>query len=196
MSASEQRYPVLRTKVDTSGETFAQNREQNLASVAKLDQALAKSREGGGEKYVERHLGKGKLLPRQRIELLLDRDAHFLEIAPVAGHNVRGHATGASLVGGVGVVSGVECMISASEATVKGGAISELGVAKTMRLAEIAEQNRLPSISLMESAGADLPNQSKIFVPGGRGFRDLTRRSEARTPTVCLVFGSSTAGGA
>ena len=196
MSASEQRYPVLRTKVDTSGETFAQNREQNLASVAKLDQALAKSREGGGEKYVERHLGKGKLLPRQRIELLLDRDAHFLEIAPVAGHNVRGHATGASLVGGVGVVSGVECMISASEATVKGGAISELGVAKTMRLAEIAEQNRLPSISLMESAGADLPNQSKIFVPGGRGFRDLTRRSEARTPTVCLVFGSSTPGGA
>ena len=196
MSGSEQRYPVLRSKVDANSDGYAQNRQQNLASIAKLDEALSKSREGGGEKYVQRHVDKGKLLPRQRIELLLDRDAHFLEVAPLAGHKVRGHATGASLVGGVGVVSGVECMISASEATVKGGAISELGVAKTMRLAEIAEQNRLPSISLIESAGADLPNQSKIFVPGGQGFRDLTRRSEARTPTVCLVFGSSTAGGA
>src|SRR5690606_10186354 len=102
----------------------------------------------------------------------------------------------ASIVGGVGVVSGVECMISASEATVKGGAISELGVVKTRRLAEIAEQNRLPSINLIESAGADLPNQSKIFTPGGAAFRELTQRSKARTPTICLVFGSSTAGGA
>src|SRR5690606_29181844 len=102
----------------------------------------------------------------------------------------------ASIVGGVGVVSGVECMISASEATVKGGAISELGVVKTRRLAEIAEQNRLPSINLIESAGADLPNQSKIFTPGGAAFRELTQRSKARTPTLCLVFGSSTAGGA
>ena len=196
MHASEERYSVLRTKVDAKSETYAANRELNLRSIAKLELALAKSREGGGEKYVARHLAAGKLLPRQRIELLLDRDAHFLEVAPLAGYAVRGHAPGASIVGGVGVVSGVECMITSSEATVKGGAINELGVVKTHRLADIAEQNRLPSISLIESAGADLPNQSKIFVPGGRGFRDLTRRSAARTPTVCLVFGSSTAGGA
>jgi acetyl-CoA carboxylase carboxyltransferase component len=196
MNASEERYSVLRTKVDAASETYAKNRELNLASITKLEQALAKSREGGGEKYVARHLAAGKLLPRQRIELLLDRDAHFLEVAPLAGYQVRGHAPGASIVGGVGVVSGVECMVSSSEATVKGGAINELGVAKTRRLADIAEQNRLPSINLIESAGADLPNQSKIFVPGGRGFRDLTRRSAACTPTVCLVFGSSTAGGA
>lgn len=196
MQPQEQRYPVLGTKVDRGGETFTQNREANLASVDKLAAALAKSREGGGEKYVQRHKDKGKLLPRERIELLLDRDAHFLEVAPLAGHGVRGHATGASIVGGVGVVSGVECMVSASEATVKGGAISELGVTKTMRLSEVAEQNGLPSINLIESAGADLPNQSKIFVRGGKGFYDLTRRSEQRAPTVCLVFGSSTAGGA
>ena len=116
--AHEQRYPVLRSKVDADADGYRQNREQNLASLAELDKALAKSREGGGEKYVTRHVQAGKLLPRQRIELLLDRDAHFLEIAPLAGHQVRGHAPGASIVGGVGVVSGVECMITASEATV------------------------------------------------------------------------------
>ncbi len=196
MHPQEQRYPVLATQVDRGGETYAQNREANLASLEQLDAALAKAREGGGDKYVQRHRDAGKLLPRERVELLVDRDAHFLEVGALAGYGVRGHAPGASIVGGVGVVSGVECMISASEATVKGGAISELGVVKTHRLAEIAEQNGLPSISLIESAGADLPNQSKIFVPGGRGFRDLTRRSEQRAPTVCLVFGSSTAGGA
>jgi len=191
-----QRYPVLPTRVDTADETYRSNRDANLASLEKVDKALAASREGGGEKYVQRHLDAGKLLPRQRIELLLDRDSHFLEVAALAGHKVKGHKAGASVVGGIGVVSGVECMISASESTVNAGAISELGVTKTGRLSDIAESNGLPSINLIESAGADLPNQSKIFVRGGRGFRDLTRRSQLRAPTVCLVFGSSTAGGA
>ncbi len=129
--------------------------------------------------------------------MLLDRDSHFLELCALAGHGMRGGiTTGASIVGGVGVVSGVECLITASESTVKGGAINELGVKKTSRLSDIAEENGLVSVSLIESAGADLLNQSKIFVPGGKGFRDITRRSRARLPTVCLVFGSSTAGGA
>src|SRR5688500_9478546 len=193
---AEQRYPVLRTKVDASSDVYRANRDANLASIAKLDAALARSREGGGEQYSARHLAAGKLLPRQRVEMLLDRDSHFLELCPLAGFAVMGHAPGASVVGGVGVVSGVECMISASEATVKGGAISEHGMQKSGRLAHVADQNGLPSINLIESAGADLPNQSKIFTLGGRGFRDLTRRSERRLPTVCLVFGSSTAGGA
>jgi acetyl-CoA carboxylase carboxyltransferase component len=128
--------------------------------------------------------------------MLLDRDSYFLEIGALAANGMSGQTPGAGIIGGVGVVSGVECMITASEATVKGGAVSELGVQKNARLSDIAEKNRLPSINLVESAGADLPNQSKIFVPGGRGFRDLTRRSEHCAPTVCLVFGSSTAGGA
>ena len=191
-----QAYPVLRSRVDLRSEIAQKNREANLASLAKLDKALAKSREGGGEKYNARHQEAGKLLPRERVERLLDRDAWFLELAPLAGLDIQGHAPGASVVGGIGVVSGVECMITASEATVKGGAMSEYSVIKSGRLSDVAEQNGLPSISLIESAGADLPNQSKIFVPGGRGFRDLTRRSEERAPTVCLVFGSSTAGGA
>ena len=196
MSAAVQQFPVLQSSIDSSDETFRANAEANAESIARLDELLAESRAGGGEKYVERHRKRGKLLPRERIELLLDRDSHFLELCPLAGVGVAGHAPGASIVAGIGVVSGVECMVSASESTVKGGAINEFGVTKTRRLAEIAGHNWLPSISLTESAGADLPNQSKIFVRGGQGFRDITRSSKLRRPTVCLVFGSSTAGGA
>ena len=194
--SAEQEYPQIRSRVDVKGPQFTEQRDANLQALQALEPAFDKARGGGGAKYVQRFRDKGKLLPRERIEALLDRDAHFLEVCPLAGHDVRGHHTGASIIGGVGVVSGVECMITASDATVKGGAINELGVQKSARLSEIADQNGLPSINLIESAGADLPNQSKIFVPGGRGFRDLTRRSKARLPTVCLVFGSSTAGGA
>ncbi len=188
---------VLPSRIDPQSELFEQNRAANLARLAEVDAAQARAREGGGEKYVQRHLSRGKLLPRQRVELLLDRDGWFLELCPLAGHKVGGGVrTGASIVGGVGLVSGVECLISATESTVKGGAMNEYSVLKSRRLAEVAEQNGLPTVNLIESAGADLPNQSKIFVPGGQGFRDLTRASKARQPTVCLVFGSSTAGGA
>ena len=189
-------YPVIRTKVDRRAEIYQKNYAENLGELEKLDKALAESRAGGGEKYTNRHKASGKLLPRERIELLLDRDSYFLELCPLAGYDVPGHKTGSAVVGGVGLVSGVECMVTASESTVKGGAVTELGVVKSQRLGQIADQNRLPAIALIESAGADLPNQHKIFVPGGRSFRGLTRRSERRVPSICLVFGSSTAGGA
>ncbi len=187
---------ALGSRVDTRGEAYAANREENAKTLAAYAKIVAKARAGGGEKYVQRFRDRGKLLPRERVELLLDQDAPFLELCPIAGHDIRDQSTGAAIIGGVGVVGGVECMITASDATVKGGAVSELGVAKSARLADIAEQNALPTVSLIESAGADLPNQSKIFLPGGRGFRDLTQRSKQRATTVCLVFGSSTAGGA
>ncbi|MBX3249356.1 MAG: acyl-CoA carboxylase subunit beta [Myxococcales bacterium] len=192
----EQRYPVLPTRVDRRGETFTANRDAALAALEELTKHFAKATEGGGEKYNQRHVERGKLLPRQRIELLLDRDSPFLEIAALAGVGVTGETPGTAVVGGVGRVSGVECVVVASEATVKGGAITPMTMVKTGRLSEIAEQNGLVGVSLIESAGADLPNQDKIFVPGGAGFRSLTQRSEQRIPTVCLVFGSSTAGGA
>ncbi len=192
----EQRYPVMRSKVDPKSETFQSNQSGNLAALEEVGEALSKANGGGGEKYVERHLSRGRILPRQRLEMLLDRDSYFLEIAPLAGHAMKGEVSGSAVVGGVGVVSGVECCLVASEATVKGGAITPISMLKTGRLAEICEQNRLPGISCIESAGADLPKQDQIFVPGGAGFRHLTQRSEARIPTVCLVFGSSTAGGA
>ncbi len=193
---SSQHYPALTTRVDRHSPEYTENLRANTESLAKLGAALAESRAGGGEKYVARHRQAGKLLARERIERLLDPGSYFLEVCPLAGYGVSGHAVGASNVSGIGVVSGVECAIGATDPTVKGGAVNEFGMIKTGRLADIAEQNRLPSISLIESAGADLPNQHKIFVHGGAGFRHLTRRSEARIPTVCLVFGSSTAGGA
>jgi acetyl-CoA carboxylase carboxyltransferase component len=145
---------------------------------------------------VQRHLQRGKLLPRDRVEMLLDEGSYFLEIAPLAGYGMENESPGAGLIGGIGLVSGRQCLITANEATLKGGAISEVGLWKTRRLAEIALQNRLPCISLVESAGADLPVQSRIFVPGGASFRDITRRSKERIPTIAIVFGSCTAGGA
>ena len=188
---------VLPTRVAPRSDAFRANAETNRDAVATLESALAASRAGGGPKYVQRHLERGKLLPRERIERVLDRDSYFLELCPLAGHGIgAGVKSGASVVAGIGLVSGVECLVSASEATVKGGAMNEYSVLKTHRLADIALENRMPAISFIESAGADLPNQSKIFVPGGRAFRDLTRRSQQGLPTICLVFGSSTAGGA
>jgi acyl-CoA carboxylase subunit beta len=192
----EQPYPLLQSRVDPRSPDFRSNVEANTASLAKLSKALVEATVGGGEKYTSRHKAAGKLLPRERIELLLDRDSYFLELCPLAGIGVPGHTVGAAFIGGIGKVSGVEVLITANDSTVKGGAISEMTAWKSGRCNDIATQNRLPSISLIESAGADLPNQSKIFVPGGRGFRDLTQRSEQRIPSICLVFGSSTAGGA
>ena len=192
----QQPYPVIASRVDRRSEEFEANEAANRAAVDKLRAALVEATLGGGDKYTSRHKAAGKLLPRERIELILDRDSYFLELCALAGHGVPGHTPGASMVGGIGRVSGVECLITASESTVKGGAISEMTAWKSGRFNDIAEANRLPSISMIESAGADLPNQSKIFVPGGRGFRDLTRRSQLKIPTICLVFGSSTAGGA
>lgn len=194
--AHRQRFPVLRSQVSLRDPQFQKNREENQATIARLDAALAKARDGGGAKNNAKHLAAQKLLPRERVERLLDRGSYFLELAPLAGYEVSGHVPGSSLIGGVGVVSGVECLITSTEATVKGGAMNELSVLKGHRLADVAEQNRLPTLSCVESAGADLPNQAKIFTLGGRSFRDLTRRSKQGAPVVCLVFGSSTAGGA
>jgi acetyl-CoA carboxylase carboxyltransferase component len=186
----------LRSNINPRSDLFRANYDAMLARVQRLSAELERANQGGGEKYNQRHLARGKMLPRERIEALLDEDSYFLEVAPLAGLGVEGVTPGAGVVGGVGVVSGVECLITASESTVKGGAVNEVGMWKSGRLAQIGEQNRLPSISLIESAGADLPQQSKIFVPGGRGFRDITRRSRDRIPSICVVMGSSTAGGA
>lgn len=166
------------------------------SSLERLRAELKRSTEGGGEKYVKRHIERGRLLPRDRVEMLLDESSYFLEIAPLAGIGMENEFPGAGVIGGIGLVCGRECLIIANEATAKGGATGEAGLWKNARLADIALQNRLPVILLVESAGADLPQQSKIFVAGGRGFREITRRSKLRLPTISIVFGSSTAGGA
>src|SRR5882724_4953589 len=185
----------IRSAIDPQSESYRANYSAMSAAVDRLRIELNRSTEGGGEKYVQRHLERGKLLPRERVEMLLDEGSYFLEIAPLAGIGMD-DIPGARVIGGIGLVSGRECMIIANEATAKGGSTGEAGLWKNRRLAEIALENHLTSILLVESAGADLPVQSKIFVPGGRGFRDITRRSKLRIPTVAVVFGSSTAGGA
>ncbi|MGH3362930.1 MAG: carboxyl transferase domain-containing protein, partial [Nocardioides sp.] len=171
------------------------NREAMLTKLADLDAEHAKAVTGGGEKYVERHHARGKLLPRERIELLVDPGSAFLELSPLAGWG-SDFTVGASVVTGIGVIEGVECLITANDPTVKGGASNPWTVKKIFRASQIAEENGLPTIALVESGGADLPTQKEIFIPGGKLFRDLTRASARRQPTIALVFGNSTAGGA
>jgi acetyl-CoA carboxylase carboxyltransferase component len=186
---------VLTSALDPVGEAYAARRAAMLAKLAELDAEHAKAVAGGGPKYVERHRKRGKLPARERIELLLDPDSPFLELSPLAAWG-SDFAVGASVVTGIGVVEGVECVITASDATVRGGASNPWTVAKSFRAADIALENRLPLINLVESGGADLPTQKDIFIPGGRIFRDLTRLSAAGIPTIALIFGNSTAGGA
>ncbi|MCD0449236.1 acyl-CoA carboxylase subunit beta [Actinocorallia sp. API 0066] len=187
---------ILGSAIDTSSAEYTGDRAAMVAALAELDALGATVVGAGGEKTVARHRSRGKLLARERVDLLVDEDAPFLELSAFAGAHEEGEQPGARLITGVGQVSGVECVIVANEATVKGGSISPSAVAKQLRALEIADRNRLPVVSLVESGGADLPRQTDIFIPGGRSFRDLTRLSAQGVPTIALVFGSSTAGGA
>jgi len=187
--------PVLADRLDRHTPEAAANRAAALEQLATLEAQLDTVRAGGGEKYVARHHSRGKLLPRERIELLLDRDAPFLELSPLAAYG-SAFPLGASVVTGIGVVEGVECMLVANDPTVRGGASNPVTSKKVGRAMDIARENRLPLVNLVESGGADLPTQAEIFIPGGRLFRDLTQLSAAGIPTVALVFGNSTAGGA
>ncbi|MZD09060.1 acyl-CoA carboxylase subunit beta [Streptomyces sp. SID5785] len=186
---------VLASALDTRSDDYAAHRAALLDKLSALDAEHEKAIGGGGPKYVERHRGRGKLLARERIELLLDPDTPFLELSPLAAWG-SDHTVGASLVTGIGVVEGVECLITANDPTVRGGASNPWSLKKALRANEIAHANRLPCVSLVESGGADLPSQKEIFIPGGAIFRDLTRLSAAGIPTVAVVFGNSTAGGA
>ena len=187
--------PVLTSEIDTTSETYLHNRDVQSAAVASLDEQLALAAAGGGERYVTRHHERGKLLARERIELLLDRDAPFMELSALAAWGTRFNV-GAAIVTGVGVVSGIECMIIAHDPTVRGGTMNPLTLRKNLRALDIAKVNRLPVVYLVESGGADLPTQSDLFVDAGRIFQNLTELSAMGIPTVSLVFGNSTAGGA
>ncbi len=175
--------------------TRGANREAMEARLADLATEHAKAVAGGGEKYVARHHARGRLMPRERIELLVDEGSAFLELSPLAGWG-SDFTVGASIVTGIGVVEGVECVITANDPSVKGGASNPWTVRKAFRAHQVAEENGLPTIALVESGGADLPTQKEIFIPGGKTFRDITRSSAAKLPTIALVFGNSTAGGA
>ena len=188
--------------VDTGSAAFIANREAMLTALSEIQSLQQKVAAGGGSDDLEknartiaRHRKRGKLLPRERIAYLLDASSAFLELSPLAGWGTQ-DPLGAGLVTGIGTINGTECMIIANDPTVKGGAQGPTAVRKGLRAMDIAAENRLPLVSLTESAGADLPQQAEIFVPGGASFKKLTQLSAAGIPTVTMVFGSSTAGGA
>jgi acetyl-CoA carboxylase carboxyltransferase component len=187
--------PILSDALDTAGQAYGANRSAMLDQLARHDEQLAVATGGGGANYVERHRKRGKMLARERIEAMLDPASPFLELSPLAAWG-SAFPVGAALVTGIGVVEGVECMFVANDPTVRGGASNPFTMRKNLRALEIARQNRLPLINLVESGGADLPTQSEIFIPGGQTFRDITQLSSMGIPTVAVVFGNSTAGGA
>lgn len=186
---------ALRSTLDPHGTDFTQAAAAMLDKLADIEAEHSKALAGGGPRYVDRHHDRGKLTARERIELLVDRDSAFLELSPLAGYGSAYHV-GASMVSGIGVVEGVECMIIAFDPTVKGGTMNPWTLKKGFRANQIALENRLPVITLVESGGADLTTQKEIFIPGGQQFRNLTNLSAAGIPTIALVFGNSTAGGA
>lgn len=171
----------LRSTVDTSSPAYTEAASAMSAKLAELDASLAKALSGGGSKYLARHHARGKLTARERIELLVDEDSPFLELCPLAAYGTD-FQVGASVVIGIGVVEGTECMLVANDPTVKGGTSNPWTLKKVLRANQIAYENRLPLISLVESGGADLPTQKEIFIPGGQMFRDLTRLSAAGIP--------------
>jgi acyl-CoA carboxylase subunit beta len=186
---------VLSSRVDTASEVYQKNRAGQLAAIAALNEQLELARAGGGPRYAKRHRDRGRLLARERMELLVDRDAPMLELSSLAAWGTD-FPVGASIVTAIGVVSGVECVLIAHDPTVRGGAMNPYTLRKTLRALEIARRNRLPVINLVESGGADLPTQSDLFVGAGKIFHDLTELSAMGIATIALVFGNSTAGGA
>lgn len=190
--------PVFESKLNPRSEEFQTNQKAMQSLVEELESKLQTVHQGGGTKAQERHRGRGKLLPRERLALLLDPGAPFLELSALAAHGVYDdESPGASQINGIGWVSGRECMLSLSDPTVKGGAIYPLTVQKLLRAQEIAEKNRLPTIMLVESAGANLAHQAEFFAQhGGRVFANQARMSAQGLTQLALVFGSSTAGGA
>ena len=186
---------VLRSRLDTSSDEHRQNVAAMQALWDEVAEQLASVPSVGGQRYVDRHRTRGKLLVRERIEALVDPHTPFLELSPLAAWGTQ-DPVGAGTVVGLGIVSGTEVLVSGSDMTYRGGSANPTTVAKNLRADEIALVNRLPHITLNESAGAELPRQADIFVPGGAGFKNLTQASKAGVPSVTVVFGPSTAGGA
>ncbi|KAG0335211.1 hypothetical protein BG000_007694 [Podila horticola] len=186
----------LKSKVNTKSPEYQANYKEMLGLVDQLNERLQEATFQGEQRLLDLHHKRGGLLARDRIELLLDDDSPFMELCPLAGYGQDEMTVGGSQVAGIGLVCGVECMVTANIPTLAGGAWNASTMARGSRIGEIAWQNRLPHIQLVQSAGANLAQQSRVFHPGGAGFRHLAERSKAGLPSVAVVFGNSTAGGA
>ena len=190
----------LQTHLDTASEQFRANRKRMESLVSDMQRRIAEAREGGGEKYIARHKEQGKMPVRERIAELLDPSTPFLELSPLAANEMyEGEAPAAGVITGVGRVQQRECVIIANDATVKGGTYFPITVKKHLRAQEIALQNNLPCIYLVDSGGAFLPLQAEVFPDRehfGRIFYNQAVMSAREIPQISAVLGSSTAGGA
>ena len=187
---------VFQSKINRNSESYQRNLALMKEKIVELEAKQKEALFQGEEKYLARTKKAGRLLARERIEMLLDVDSPFMELCPFAGWGTDGFGTGGTVVAGLGYVSGRMCMLNSNVGTIKGGAIDYATLQKGLRIGEIATENRLPMINMVESAGANLPDQAKIFNYGGANFRGITQRSQLGIPTISIVFGSSTAGGA
>ncbi len=192
--------PVIESGISTASESYRSNRAAMLELIEgfrALEEKVRKTSNSKKEQFIKR----GQLLPRERVALLLDRGSPFLELSTLAGlamHDDDGkeNVFGGGLIIGIGCVSGVRCLISASDSAIKGGTMTPMGLKKKLRAQEIALANKLPIVHLVESGGANLNYQAETFVEGGRTFRNQARLSAAGIPQINVVHGSSTAGGA
>src|SRR5579862_7861613 len=192
--------PRLKTAIDPKSDAFVRNVATNQALAETLRSRVAEAALGGSEASRKRHTERGKLLPRQRVEQLLDIGSPFLEVGQLAGYGLYdGEAPGAGLITGVGRVQGRETLIIANDATVKGGAYFPMTVKKHLRAQEIAQENRLPCVYLVDSGGANLPHQAEVFPDRdhfGRIFYNQAQMSARGIAQIACVMGLSTAGGA
>lgn len=192
--------PVLKSKIDTTSPEFATNRQAMDALTTDLKDLVAHYAKGGSERAREKHLSRGKLLPRERVERLLDPGSPFLELSQLAGHDMyEFEVPGAGIITGIGRVEGRECIIICNDPTVKGGTYFSMTGKKQQRAQDIARENRLPCIYLVDSGGGYLPRQAEMFADRfhfGRSFYNQAQMSREGIPQIACVMGSCTAGGA
>lgn len=190
---------VIESKTDSNSPAFGKHREEMLAALGELRAVEDKVRVTEAEKRSQFHK-RGQLTPRERVNLMLDRGSPFLEISTLAGYKQHddkdGSLAGGNSICGIGYVSGVRAMLSATNSAIKGGTVTPWGMRKSLRIQDIALQQKLPLISMVESGGANLIYQAEMFTDGGRIFANQARLSAAGVPQITVVHGSSTAGGA
>ena len=192
---------AIKTKINSRSQGFIENTEHMQSLVNDLKAQVERIKQGGGERYQERHIARGKLLPRDRVDALVDPGSPFLEFSQLAAHNMYGKddVPAAGIITGIGRVSGQECVIVVNDATVKGGTYYPITVKKHLRAQDIAQENNLPCIYLVDSGGANLPNQDEVFPDRhhfGRIFFNQANMSALNIPQIAVVMGSCTAGGA
>ena len=192
--------PVIESKIMINTEAFKKNAEDHISLIDEF-RLLEKKVSDNSSRAKLKFDKRNQLLPRERVKRLLDPGSYYLPISTLAGYKIGDddgdkNIMGGNSISGIGIIEGVRCMITASDSGIKGGSMTQMGVEKSLRCADIVKENKLPMINLVESAGANLLKQSEVFIRGGRSFANLAKMSAIGIPTVSIVHGSSTAGGA